>query len=465
MIKYGVLHTHTSAVSLVQRIADVAMIAIILWGLHCYNNEAWTLTSWVSLTGCLVIYQLFSEVCGMYRSWRGIGLISEIRYVVTIWTMSCSLNFFLNLYLINLPSFSSAIVFDWYISSGLCLIGFRVALRLVVGFFRSKGYNRRAAAVVGINPIGFHLAEQLRMSPWLGIHVIGFYDDTHNASPISNNEVNKGTLADLVNDAKSGAIDRVYIALPMSNESQIKNLVSELSDTTCSVLLIPDVFTFNLLHSRSLDINGVPLISIFDTPMVGLNAFIKRIEDIVLAVCIILLISPVLVFISAAVKLTSTGPVIFRQKRYGIDGKPIEVWKFRSMSVMENGDSVIQATKNDTRLTPIGAFLRRTSLDELPQFINVLKGDMSIVGPRPHAVSHNEEYRKLIKGYMLRHKVKPGITGWAQINGWRGETDTLEKMEKRIEFDLEYIRSWSLWFDIKIVFMTIFKGFINKNAY
>ncbi|TFZ82267.1 exopolysaccharide biosynthesis polyprenyl glycosylphosphotransferase, partial [Serratia marcescens] len=180
---------------------------------------------------------------------------------------------------------------------------------------------------------------------------------------------------------------------------------------------------------------------------------------------ILLFISPVLLLIAGMVKFTSTGPIIFKQRRYGMDGKAIEVWKFRSMTVMEDGDKVVQAKKGDSRLTPVGAFLRRTSLDELPQFVNVLKGDMSIVGPRPHAVAHNEQYRKLINGYMLRHKMKPGITGWAQINGWRGETDTLEKMQKRVEFDLDYIRNWSVWLDIKIVFLTIFKGFINKAAY
>ncbi|EGS2093411.1 exopolysaccharide biosynthesis polyprenyl glycosylphosphotransferase, partial [Escherichia coli] len=175
--------------------------------------------------------------------------------------------------------------------------------------------------------------------------------------------------------------------------------------------------------------------------------------------------SPILILIALSVKLTSKGPVIFRQIRYGMDGKPIKVYKFRSMNVMENDENVKQATKNDTRVTKVGAFLRKTSLDELPQFFNVITGQMSIVGPRPHAVAHNELYRDLIEGYMLRHKVKPGITGWAQINGWRGETDTLDKMKMRVEYDLAYIREWSIWLDIKIIFLTVFKGFVNKSAY
>ncbi|HCQ6861264.1 TPA: exopolysaccharide biosynthesis polyprenyl glycosylphosphotransferase, partial [Escherichia coli] len=186
-------------------------------------------------------------------------------------------------------------------------------------------------------------------------------------------------------------------------------------------------------------VNGIPVVPIFETPLNGINMVLKRLEDIILSVVILTLISPILIIISLCVKLTSPGPIIFKQTRYGMDGKPIKVWKFRTMVVMEN-DNVTQATKNDVRVTKVGRFLRRTSLDELPQFFNVLFGGMSIVGPRPHAVIHNEQYRSLIEGYMLRHKVKPGITGWAQINGWRGETDTLEKMEKRVEYDLEYIR-------------------------
>ncbi|HCQ8176166.1 TPA: exopolysaccharide biosynthesis polyprenyl glycosylphosphotransferase, partial [Escherichia coli] len=193
------------------------------------------------------------------------------------------------------------------------------------------------------------------------------------------------------------------------------------------------------LQSRTEEVNGIPVVPIFETPLNGINMVLKRLEDIILSVVILTLISPILIIISLCVKLTSPGPIIFKQTRYGMDGKPIKVWKFRTMVVMEN-DNVTQATKNDVRVTKVGRFLRRTSLDELPQFFNVLFGGMSIVGPRPHAVIHNEQYRSLIEGYMLRHKVKPGITGWAQINGWRGETDTLEKMEKRVEYDLEYIR-------------------------
>ncbi|HDU2986203.1 TPA: undecaprenyl-phosphate glucose phosphotransferase, partial [Klebsiella pneumoniae subsp. pneumoniae] len=250
-------------------------------------------------------------------------------------------------------------------------------------------------------------------------------------------------------DAKAGELDRIYLAMSMSDEIEMRELIRNLTNTTCSVILIPDIFTFNILQSRTEEVNGVPVVPLFDTPINGINMVFKRLEDIFLSLLIIILISPILLVIAVAVKVSSPGPVIFKQKRYGMDGKAIKVWKFRSMTVMENDTLVKQATKNDVRVTKVGSFLRKTSLDELPQFFNVLSGKMSIVGPRPHAVAHNEQYRNIIEGYMLRHKVKPGITGWAQINGWRGETDTIDKMEKRIEYDLEYIREWSIWLDLK----------------
>lgn len=393
--------------------------------------------------------------------------MAEIKNALLIWTASFAIGELFCHLTGALPRLAVSTQWQWFLAVCTMLCLSRVGVRTMMGYLRRRGYISRNIVIVGAGKLGRHLALQLDRAPWLGLNIDGFYDDEASGyvSLIHQDKPILGNLDKLVEDAKRRSIDRIYITLPMSQEDRIKKLVSELSDTTCSVLFVPDVFTFDLLHARSQEINGVPVISILDTPIDGVNALIKRIEDIVLASLILLLISPLLITIALVVKFTSTGPIIFKQRRYGIDGKPIEVWKFRSMTVMEDGDKVKQATKRDERLTPIGGFIRSTSLDELPQFLNVLKGDMSIVGPRPHAVVHNEQYRKLIQGYMLRHKVKPGITGWAQINGWRGETDTLMKMEKRIEFDLEYIRSWSLWFDLKIVFMTVFKGFINKNAY
>jgi len=219
------------------------------------------------------------------------------------------------------------------------------------------------------------------------------------------------------------------------------------------------------MNMRWSSIGHIGAISLLESPLIGTSEWLKRFGDLLFASGILAIIMIPMLVIALSIKLTSKGPILFKQKRFGLDGKEIKVWKFRSMSVCEDGDQVIQATKNDSRITPVGSFLRKTSLDELPQFFNVLQGSMSVVGPRPHAVSHNEEYRVLIGGYMLRHMVKPGITGWAQINGWRGETDSLDKMEGRVEHDLWYIKHWSVWLDIKIIFLTVFRGFVDKNAY
>jgi putative colanic acid biosynthesis UDP-glucose lipid carrier transferase len=466
-IKRGVLQANASVVSIVQRIADIVIVISSL-SLACkFDQSGWKKEYWIAALAVIVFYQMIAEASNFYRSWRGVSVTKEITYVCAIWSISFAVISLLGFYVVNEPLIAINLQIKWFLVTVTGLSMTHFMLRYVMGVIRTKGYNSRTAVIVGATNVGEYLAEQLHNAPWLGIHVVGFYDDKATGS-CNVNDIQipvLGELEQLIADAKGGKIDRIYITLPMRYEERIRYIVTELSDTTCSVLLVPDVFTFNLLNSRSQEINGIPLISIFDTPMIGFNAFVKRFEDIVLASLIIILISPILLALAFAVKLTSAGPVIFRQQRYGIDGKSINVWKFRSMKVMENGTEVVQAKKNDSRLTPIGAFIRSTSLDELPQFINVLKGDMSIVGPRPHAVAHNEQYRKIIKGYMLRHKVKPGITGLAQISGWRGETDTLEKMEKRIECDLEYIRTWSVWLDLKIVFFTIFKGFINKNAY
>lgn len=453
--------TNASLISMVQRFSDITIMFVGLWVVCQVNALPFLYMHLLMALLALVVFQMIGGITDFYRSWRGVRISSELMLLLQNWTLS--LIFSAGLLAFN-PDFDGSfwVYLAWYVLTSFGMVMCRSFIRFGAGWLRNMGYNTRRIAIAGSMPVGYTLAESFRNEPWLGFDVMGVYDDEQ---PESKHGDYAGCFADLVEQARAGRIDNVYIAMAMSEEARIKTLVRELTDTTCSVMLIPDVFTFNILNSRTEEVNGVPVVPLFDTPLNGINRILKRLEDIVLSAMILLFISPVLLCISAAVKLTSPGPVIFRQTRYGMDGKPIKVWKFRSMKVMENDTVVTQATKGDKRVTPVGNFLRRTSLDELPQFINVLMGEMSIVGPRPHAVAHNEQYRSLIEGYMLRHKVKPGITGWAQINGWRGETDTLEKMEKRVEFDLEYIREWSLWFDIKIVFLTIFKGFVNKAAY
>lgn len=457
--KRGYIGVNASIISIAQRFSDVL---VIFFGLYLSYSILSPGINHIHLTvffSAFAIFQMIGGITDFYRSWRGIDITEELKLVLKNWTLSIILAYTFCTLVLQYD-LDNIIYYKWYIFSCLGLTFTRTFIRWIVSSARKLGYNSRRVAIAGMLPAGIHLAETFKSQPWLGFNVIGFYDDNSH-----NNENYLGDFKRLIEDARNNDIDNIYITLDMNQEGKIKELLSELTDTTCTVMLVPDLLTYNILQSRSHEVNGITVVPIFDTPMSGLNKLLKRIEDIIISTIILIFISPVLILISVFVKLTSKGPIIFKQLRYGMDGKPIYVWKFRSMTAMDNGDVVIQAKKGDARITPFGAFLRKTSLDELPQFINVLKGDMSVVGPRPHAVAHNELYRTMIKGYMLRHKVKPGITGWAQINGWRGETETLDKMRKRIEFDLEYIRRWSVFFDIKIVFLTVFKGFLNKSAY
>jgi putative colanic acid biosynthesis UDP-glucose lipid carrier transferase len=264
---------------------------------------------------------------------------------------------------------------------------------------------------------------------------------------------------------KTHRIDLIYIALPMASQPRILRLLEELHDTTASIYFAPDIYLIDLIQARVDTIGGLPVIAVCESPFYGASGLIKRVSDIVLASAILALISPLMLAIAIGVKLTSPGPALFKQRRYGLDGREIVVYKFRTMRVLEDGNVIRQATRDDPRVTHFGEFLRASSLDELPQFINVLQGRMSVVGPRPHAVAHNEMYRKLIRSYMIRHKVRPGITGLAQVNGLRGETSSLDSMQMRIEHDLAYLRNWSLLLDLQIVLKTIFVVLRRQNAY
>lgn len=325
---------------------------------------------------------------------------------------------------------------------------------------------RHSAVVVGAGPLGVKVAKALSENEDEGIDFIGYFDDRGDDRVHGDaSERLLGRLKDVSQYVRAHGIRMVYITLPLGSQPRIVELLEDVQGTTASIFYVPDVFGISIIQGRLVDMNGVPVVGICETPFTGTNELVKRISDIVLASIILVLISPVLLAVAIGVKLSSPGPVIFRQRRNGLQGEEIVVYKFRSMRTMDNGSVVRQATKDDPRITRFGAFIRRTSLDELPQFVNVLQGRMSIVGPRPHAVAHNEQYRELIKAYMVRHKVKPGITGWAQVNGHRGETDTIEKMKSRVEYDLEYLRNWSLGLDLQIIVRTIRLMFFDRNAY
>ena len=386
--------------------------------------------------------------------------------IATGWTWIAALLMFLGLASGYIHVFSEEVLLNWLWVAPLSQLVAHLVLRVVApSLLRWQGEPLHAI-MVGLNEQGMALANRIADSPYLRTNLCGIFDDRDHARLDSPGDFPLlGKLAELPDYVKNNHIQLIYLSLPMASQPRILQVLDDLKDTTASIYFVPDMFVTDLIQGRTGSVCGMPVISVCETPFDGSDGLVKRASDIVLSLLILILISPILLAISIAVKLTSPGPLIFKQRRYGLDGKEILVYKFRSMSVCEDGSSIKQAQKNDSRITPLGRILRKTSLDELPQFINVLQGRMSIVGPRPHAVAHNELYRKLIKGYMVRHKVKPGITGWAQVNGYRGETETLDKMQGRIDYDLDYLRNWSLTLDLQIILRTVLVIFKDQTAY
>lgn len=464
--KNGLIRHHQSKLSWAHRINDVAMVLLSLMLACLIYGAPWTDKYTIIASASVTLLIIFAAQCDLYRSWRVFGLFKELVQVYIVWAYVVVGLLLIAFATKTTTDYSRLVISTWFILTPVMMTLSRFVIRNVLYSFRKKGWNTRTAAIVGANTQGLRFANVLNDSRWMGINFIGFYDDRElERIDLEGITELKGNLDQLINDAKNGKIDSIYITMPLKAENRTQYLISRLSDTTVSLYYVPDFFSLDILHGRWLTLGDSPVISIFENPYHGVDGWLKRLEDIVLASCVLVVVAIPMLVIALGVKMSSAGPIIFKQRRYGINGQEIDVWKFRTMTVCEDDNTVQQAQRCDVRITPFGQFLRRTSLDELPQFINVLRGEMSIVGPRPHAVAHNEQYRSEIYRYMMRHKVKPGITGWAQINGWRGETDTLDKMEKRIEYDLEYIKNWSLLFDLKIFFLTFFKGFVGKNVY
>lgn len=410
----------------------------------------------------LIVSQLLKDVSlGLYRknipTYIGSLILSRWFIVVTILTTlgyATGFSTFFNPY----------VLLQWATITPLVLILLHIAIHnLFYQFFAvQKSFDK--AVIVGVNELSVALAKNLAQQSNYEVHCMGFFDDRC-MTRLPDTNVLLGDMKSVCQFVKGEKVKIVFISLPMTLQDRVDALLDGLRDTTVSIYYLPDILMTDMIQSRSFDIEGIPLIALCESPFTGSNAIIKRLTDIVLSILTLILVSPVLLMCAIGVKLSSPGPILFRQQRYGLNGEEINVYKFRSMTVCENGADIVQATRHDARVTPFGNFLRKKSLDELPQFINVLQGRMSIVGPRPHAVAHNELYRKQIKSYMIRHKVKPGITGWAQVNGSRGETDTVDKMEKRIEYDLDYLRNWSLALDLLIIIKTIGIVIKDKNAF
>lgn len=367
-----------------------------------------------------------------------------------------------------LKHFPLQLIYVWAFATPLMLILFH---RLASLYLSSQYYIasvKKTAVIVGVNALSQQLQQRINSNIEHGIALKGFFDVISDRPPEHSPTIDAPLIGDVIHLSdyvKQHGIDIIYIALPPSLHTQIMLLLDDLKDTTASIYFVPNFFLADLIQARIDEIEGMPIVAMCETPFSGFNGFIKGLSDVVMASLILCLVAPLLILLAVGVKLSSNGPILFKQRRYGLDGHEIVVYKFRSMIVAEDGETVTQAKLNDNRVTSFGKFIRKTSLDELPQFINVLQGRMSIVGPRPHAISHNEMYRKVIKGYMVRHKVKPGITGWAQVNGFRGETQTVESMKTRIDYDIEYLKKWSLGLDIKIILKTVLLVFNDNKAY
>jgi putative colanic acid biosysnthesis UDP-glucose lipid carrier transferase len=462
------IRSHSNKLAVFARLLDVIVIGLTLWSILDLSKVEWDNKHTWWLLIAIVGFGVFASLNDLYRSSRSMTIWNKVRLIAISWF--CVLIVLLcvdQVYLLIDPIYKKYFWW-WNLAVPIEIISWHVIVRGVANRIRRMDKNHHRVAIVGATMLGAELQKIFFEDETMALDFIGFFDDRQRLSE-GGYQFDLSQLAgdtdQLIKLAKEGLVDIVYIALPLRAELRIKNIVEQLSDSTVSVHFVPDLFVFDMLSASVNNIKGIPIISILDTPFYGVDGAVKRIFDIIFSGFTLIIIALPLLIIGMAIRMTSPGPALFRQRRYGFRGEEIIVWKFRTMTVQEDSNVVVQAKKNDTRITKLGAVLRRTSLDELPQFFNVLQGKMSVVGPRPHAVAHNEFYRGQVKGYMLRHKVKPGITGLAQVNGFRGETDTLEKMEGRIQYDLNYIRNWSLWLDIKIILLTLLKGFGGAKAY
>ena len=463
----GWVQKHGSSLVEVFRAGDAALILLALALCLRRLDAAW---NWAYLLVALTAVLLFEAVARrwhVYRSWRASPLREEFYRLATSWFVTVMVMATL-LYVVNPgPTVQLDMLPAWGALALPMMFGLRLVVRLPLRWLRQRGGNFRTAAIVGATAVGLEVADVLRQNAWMGVNIIGVYDDrkplpdrTSADMPVT------GDMNALRERIQGQQVDIIYIALPLRAELRIRGLIEEWHDRALSVQFVADFSALGLLNPRWEILGGIPTVTVIDTPHQGVDGLLKRVVDIVgSAIAIALLALPMLI-IALLIRLDSPGPTIFRQRRYGLDGREFEIYKFRTMTMASSASAeFVQAKRSDARITRLGAFLRRTSLDELPQFINVLQGRMSIVGPRPHPIALDESQRRLIGGYRLRHKVRPGITGWAQVNGMRGETDTPDKMLNRIRFDLEYIDQWSIWLDLRIIGRTAVQVLRDPQAF
>lgn len=456
----------SSRISTLNRISEILGIVVAMYLAHCIHPEGDQARLAVSALLGAIVYSFAAELTGAYGDLRLRPFIIEARRVLGAWILT-----FLCLVLVawavkHTANFSRVQIGLWVVIGAFMLLGSRLAIRELLGVYRRRGRNQRQAVLIGAGNLARQWVRTVNAYPELGLMPTAAFDD----DPAKIGSTCQGIpVLDRCDQAlpyvNEHRIPLVFIALPMHAEKRLHHVLNQFLDSPANLYIIPDIFTFHLANLNAFQVGDTPIIALSASSRSTRKAFLKRAEDLLFGLTALLLASPLMLCIALCIKLDSSGPVFFRQWRHGLGGEKIRVWKFRTMTVTEDGIDFRQATRNDSRVTRLGALLRRTSLDELPQLFNVLEGSMSLVGPRPHPVAQDESFRKLLPGYMWRLKIKPGITGWAQVNGWRGETDTVEKMEQRVRHDFHYIQNWSLSFDVKILLLTLRRGFVNPNAY
>ena len=475
MYQKGFLKGHANLLNLLLRLSDWALI-LMCGILSYYASNAYDTFTALGVVGvpnsyfqvillAVLLSALIFPLFTIYRVWRGSSTLSEIKYLTMAWIMVALCLTLLAFITKSGAEYSRSWMAIWLASGWIALVASRVALRYVLRYLRSSGFNHRHIVIVGTGDQAAIVADRLQNSTWFGLEISALFSSGQVSEYLPSWLRDKEIITryeDLRRHVDDNGVDQVWISLPHSQENTIREVINVLEGSDAEIRYVPDIFEYQLMHHSLSEVAGVPVVNISYSAIDGANKLLKAVEDYVLASVLLIFASPLMALIAIGVKLSSPGPVFYTQKRVGWNGREFTMLKFRSMPVeAERESGPVWASKMDKRATPFGAFLRKTSMDELPQLFNVLRGEMSLIGPRPERPVFVEQYKDEVPHYNKKHLVKAGLTGWAQVHGWRGNTC----LHTRIEHDLYYIENWSLWLDIKIIVMTLFRGLIHKNAY
>lgn len=452
-------------------ILAIVFCAIIMYRIR---NDFWVPSGNYQLLLLVIIFVSLNVFSwwGVYKANQGRWLYKSLSNLTSAWIIVALCLSMITFFTKSGENFSRLWVIMTFVSAYAIMISSRLMVWSYSQAKNKDSQDQRGVVIIGAGQLGKNACDAIIEEHWAGLKPIAMFDDEPTTHQTKYRGVTvEGDIDQAIafietrRQTSEDAIKEVWIALPLSSSDKIEELQNTLQNTATNVFLVPDLFGASFTQYSLVESAGIMMINLSATPMVGGLERLKRTEDIFISILMGITLSPILALTALAIKLESKGPVFFKQHRYGLNGKEILVWKFRSMTVAEDGADVTQVIRSDSRITKVGSFIRKYSIDELPQLINVINGTMSLVGPRPHAVAHNEYYRDKVHGYMARHKIRPGITGWAQVNGCRGETEVIEKMQRRLRYDLEYIQNWSIALDIRILLKTLYTILRDKNAY